>query len=135
MKKVLTIGVFDLIHRGHVELFKRAKQHGDFLIVAVHDDEHIKKKQVVQSTEERLYMVKSIRYVDDAVPYGDFDKDIFKIDFDVLVMGEDQQYFPHLIYAQQWCKENGKEVIILPRTKSISSSDLRESVVKKMTNV
>lgn len=133
MKRVITIGVFDLIHRGHVELFRRAKQYGDYLTVWVHEDNYIEKKGVVQSTEERIYMCKAIRYVDDAIPYGNLDEDIVKHDFEVLVCGEDQQKFPHFIYVRQWCKEHGKEFVVLPRTEGISSSIIRSSVVQKKT--
>lgn len=67
MNKILTFGVFDLLHRGHVELFRRARALGDYLIVAVQDDEYIKlfkpDSVTANSLSERMYMIKAIRYV------------------------------------------------------------------------
>ena len=68
MKKILTVGVYDLLHIGHIELFRRAKNLGDFLIVAVQESDVILKykpnAKIVYGTKERMYMVQSIRYVD-----------------------------------------------------------------------
>ena len=130
MKKILVAGVFDIIHRGHVELFRRARQYGDYLTVWVHADEFIKKKGCVQSTAERVYMCSAIRYVDEAVPYGNLDEDIVNADFDVLVCGEDQLDFPHFIFARQWCASHGKEFIVLKRTEGVSSTEMKEKIVK-----
>ena len=128
MKRILTFGVYDLMHIGHVILFKRAKDLGDYLIVAVQDGEQIQKykpnAQMVYSTEERLFMVSSIRYVDEVVIYKDVDVDIQKIDFDVFAKGPDQNH-QGFKKAEEWCIKNGKTVITLPRTEGISSSMLR----------
>lgn len=128
MKKILTFGVYDLMHIGHVILFKRAKDLGDYLIVAVQDGEQIQKykpnAQMVYSTEERLFMVSSIRYVDEVVTYKDVDVDIQNIDFDVFAKGPDQNH-QGFKKAEEWCIKNGKTVITLPRTEGISSSMLR----------
>ena len=111
MKKILTFGVYDLMHIGHVILFKRAKDLGDYLIVAVQDGEQIQKykpnAQMVYSTEERLFMVSSIRYVDEVVTYKDVDVDIQKIDFDVFAKGPDQNH-QGFKKAEEWCLKNGK---------------------------
>ena len=129
MKNVLTFGVFDMLHIGHILLFKRARELGDRLIVAVQDGDFILKYKpgtnMVYTTEERLYMVSTIKYVDEVIVYRDVDKDIMNVDFDILARGEDQihQGFQR---AVQWCKSNNKEVVILPRTEGISSSLLRE---------
>ncbi len=128
MKRILTFGVYDLMHIGHVILFKRAKDLGDYLIVAVQDGEQIQKykpnAQMVYSTEERLFMVSSIRYVDEVVIYKDVDVDIQKIDFDVFAKGPDQNHHGFK-KAEEWCLKNGKTVVTLPRTEGISSSMLR----------
>ena len=129
MKRVLTFGVFDTLHRGHIRLFERARQYGDFLIVAVQTDENILKYKpginIINTTEERVYMVGSIRYVDMVVCYDDVDQSIKSIDFDVFVKGEDQT---HLGFqkAVEWCRNHGKEVIVLERTKGISSTQIRD---------
>ena len=76
-KTVLTFGVYDMLHIGHILLFKRAKEYGDKLIAAVQDGEVILKykpdTRVIYTTEERLYMVSTIRYVDEVALYRDVD--------------------------------------------------------------
>ena len=128
-KTVLTFGVYDMMHIGHILLFKRAKEYGDKLIAAVQDGEVILKykpdTRVIYTTEERLYMVSTIRYVDEVALYRDVDVDIQNFDFDVLVLGQDQNH-AGFQRAIQWCRENGKEVVRLPRTEGISSTLLRE---------
>lgn len=128
-KTVLTFGVYDMLHIGHILLFKRAKEYGDKLIAAVQDGEVILKykpdTKVVYTTEERLYMVSTIRYVDEVALYRDVDKDIRNFEFDVLVLGQDQNH-AGFQRAVEWCREHGKEVVRLPRTEGISSTLLRE---------
>ena len=129
MKKVLTFGVYDMLHLGHILLFKRAKELGQKLIVAVQDDSVVTKykpkAQMVYSTEERVYIVSTIKYVDEVIIYKDVDVDIKNVDFDILVKGPDQK---HLGFqrATDWCNANGKEVVVIPRTEGISSTFLRE---------
>lgn len=131
MKTVLTFGVFDILHRGHVVLFEKAKSYGDRLVVAVQDGDTVLKYKpeatMINTTEERLYMVRSVRFVDDVVIYRDVDKDIPGFDFDILVLGGDQNH-EGFRRAVEWCRENGKEVIRLPRTEGISSTLLRENM-------
>lgn len=133
MKTILTFGVYDMLHIGHILLFKHAKElypnEECRLIVAVQDSDSILKykpgTKMVYSTEERLYMVSTIRYVDEVMTYKDVDTDIQTIQFDVFAKGPDQvhQGFQN---AMEWCKKNGKEVVVIPRTEGISSSMLRE---------
>ena len=133
MKKILTFGVYDMLHIGHILLFKHAKElfpgKDCRLIVAVQDSDFILKykpdTKMVYTTEERLFMVSSVRYVDEVVTYCDVDKDIQKIDFDVFAKGPDQCH-PGFQRAVEWCKANGKEVVVIPRTEGISSTMLRE---------
>ena len=128
-KTALTFGVYDMMHIGHILLFKRAKEHGDRLVVAVQDGDFILKykpeTRIIYTTEERLYMVSTIKYVDEVVIYRDVDKDIQHIDFDILVLGQDQNH-AGFQRAITWCREHGKEVVRLPRTEGISSTLLRE---------
>ena len=118
-----------MLHIGHMLLFKHAKELGDRLIVAVQDGDCIQKykpeAKMVYSTEERLYMVSIIKYVDEVVVYKDVDKDIKKIEFDVFAIGPDQNH-TGFQRAIQWCKAHGKEVVVIPRTEGISSTMLRE---------
>lgn len=129
MKTILTVGVYDMLHIGHILLFKHAKELGDKLIVAVQDGDFILKykpgTKMVYSTEERMYMVSTIKYVDEVVVYQDVDKDIQNIDFDIFAKGPDQQH-AGFQRAVEWCKVNGKQVVTVPRTEGISSTMLRE---------
>lgn len=129
MKTVLTVGVYDMLHIGHILLFKKAKELGDKLIVAVQDSDVILKykpnTEMVYSTEERCYMVSTIKYVDEVVVYKDVDVDIQNIHFDVFAKGPDQIH-SGFQKAVEWCEKNGKEVIVIPRTEGISSTMLRE---------
>lgn len=130
-KKVLTVGVYDLLHKGHVELYRRAKGLGDYLIVAVQDSDFILKykptAQVMNSTEDRKYMIKSIRYVDEVITYTDVDKIIQEVDFDVFVTGPDQNH-AGFQRAIKWCEEHGKEHTVLARTDGVSSSELKAKI-------
>lgn len=137
-KKVLTVGVYDLIHKGHVELYRRAKGLGDYLIVAAQDSDFILKykptAKVLNSTEDRKYMIKSIRYVDEVITYTDVDKIVQEIDFDVFVTGPDQCH-EGFKRAIRWCEEQGKEHIVLGRTDGVSSSELKAKIAEKTKNV
>lgn len=133
MKTILTVGVYDMLHIGHILLFKHAKElfPGEEcrLVVAVQDGDYILKykpgTKMVYSTEERMFMVSSVRWVDKVVEYKDVDVDIKNIDFDVFAKGPDQQH-AGFQRAVEWCKANGKEVVTIPRTDGISSTMLRE---------
>lgn len=133
MKIVLTFGVYDMLHIGHINLFKRAKELGDRLIVAVQDGEIVKKykpaAEVQYTTEERIFMVESIKYVDEVISYEDVDKDIKNINFDIFAKGPDQIH-EGFVRAVEWCDNNGKEVVIIPRTEDISSTLLRFKSLK-----
>jgi glycerol-3-phosphate cytidylyltransferase len=133
-KKVLTVGVYDLLHKGHVELYRRAKGLGDYLIVAAQDSDFILKykptAKVLNSTEDRKYMIKSIRYVDEVITYTDVDKIVEEVDFDTFVTGPDQCHagFQKAII---WCEEHGKEHVVLGRTDGVSSSELKAKIAEK----
>lgn len=131
MKRVFTVGVYDLLHIGHVHLFRRARKLGDHLTVAVQESEVVTKfkpgTNLVYSTEERMYMVKAVRFVDAVVPYSDVSDIVRDVSFDVFVVGPDQNH-EGFLKAIQWCRDNGKEVVVLPRTEGISSSWLKEQI-------
>ena len=131
MIKILTFGVFDLLHIGHILLFKRAKELSEGssrLVVAIQDSEFIQKYKpntnLVYTQQERIFMVNSIKYVDEVVVYRNVDTDIKTIDFDIWVKGPDQNH-DGFKRAEQWCYQNNKKVVTLDRTDGISSSDLR----------
>ena len=133
MKTILTFGVYDMLHIGHILLFKHAKElfpeDECRLVVAVQDGDLILKykpgTKMVYSTEERMFMVSAVRWVDEVVIYKDVDVDITQIPFDVFAKGPDQQHIGFQ-RAIEWCRNNGKEVVVIPRTEGISSSMLRE---------
>ena len=133
MKTILTVGVYDMLHIGHILLFKHAKElfpnEECRLVVAVQDGDYILKykpgTKMVYTTEERMFMVSSVRWVDDVVTYKDVDVDIQNIDFDVFAKGPDQNH-EGFQRAMEWCKANGREVVVIPRTEGISSTMLRE---------
>lgn len=133
MLKILTFGVYDMLHIGHILLFKHAKElfpdEECWLIVAVQDGDYILKykpeAKMVYSTEERMFMVSSVRWVDEVVTYKDVDVDIRNIDFDVFAKGPDQKH-AGFQSAVTWCENNGKKVMTIPRTEGISSTMLRE---------
>lgn len=128
MKRVLTYGTFDLLHWGHIRLLKRAKQLGDYLIVALSTDEFnaIKGKKAYHSYEERKMMLEAIRYVDLVIPESNWEQkseDIKKYYADVFVMGDDWRgKFDEL---QSLC-----EVVYLPRTEGISTTKIKEDLEK-----
>lgn len=130
-KKILTVGVYDMIHIGHVNLFRRARALGDFLTVAVQSSDFVLKykpsAKLVYSTEERMYMVRAIRFVDDVIVYEGVDEIVKVADFDIFVTGPDQIHsgFQNAI---QWCKDHGKEHVVLGRTEGICSSWLKEQI-------
>lgn len=131
MRKIFTVGVFDLLHKGHIELFRKAKHFGDYLIVAVQDSEVVLRykpqSQLLFNTEDRIYMVNSIRYVDKTIIYREVNEIVKNIDFDIFIVGADQNH-AGFQQAIKWCQENNRQVIILPRTEGISSSILKTLV-------
>lgn len=104
------------------------------VIVAVQDSDVVLKYKpnttLLYSTEERIFMVQAIRYVDDVVVYQSIDEIVKKVPFDILAVGPDQNH-EAFQRAFEWCKENGKQVVVMPRTKGISSSELKIKIKKE----
>ena len=128
MKKVITYGTFDLLHWGHINLLKRARELGDYLIVAISTDEFnaIKDKKAYHSFENRKMILESIRYVDKVIPEDNWEQkkeDIIREGVDVFVMGDDWKgKFDEL---SDVC-----EVVYLPRTIGISTSKIKTDLFK-----
>lgn len=129
MTKVLTVGVYDYFHLGHLRLFKNARKLGDYLIVAVQDGNFILKTKpdakVLYTTEHRKELVGALRVVDEVVTYTDIDVTIKNIDFDVFAIGEDQNH-DGFQRAIKWCNEHGKRVVRMKRTPGICSSGIKK---------
>lgn len=115
MKKVITYGTFDLLHAGHINLLRRAKELGDYLIVVVSTDEfnwNEKQKRCYFSYEERKKLVEAVRYVDLVLPEENWEQklsDIKEYKVDTFVMGDDwkekfdflKKYCDVIIYQEQ----------------------------------
>lgn len=128
MKKVLTYGTYDLLHIGHILLFERAKQLGNYLIVAVSTDEfnNQKGKKSYYNYDIRKKMVESICYVDQVIPENDWNQkisDIQKYDVDVVVMGSDWKNDSRFEQLRKYC-----DVVYLERTPGISTTQLKEEL-------
>lgn len=123
MKRILTYGTFDLLHRGHVRLLERAAALGDELIVGLSTDEfnRIKGKHAYMSYADREYILKAIRYVDRVIPERSWDQkvaDVQRYHIDTFVMGDDWQ--GKFDFLKDYC-----EVIYLPRTQDISTTKIK----------
>lgn len=134
MSKVLTFGVYDYFHLGHLRLFKNCKKYGDYLIVAVQDGDYILKykpnAKVLYTTEERVEIIESLKQVDEVVVYQAVDETIKNIDFDIFAVGGDQNH-EGFQRAIKWCEDNNKKVVRLERTPNICSSDIKKELVKR----
>lgn len=133
MNKILTFGVFDYFHLGHLRLFKQCKQYGDYLIVAIQDGDYILKykpdAQILYSTQERYEIVNAIRIVDEVIIYQSINVETLeKISFDTLALGEDHKGGRFDI-AIGWCREHSKNVVRLKRTEGISSTEIKRRLI------
>lgn len=133
MVKLLTFGVYDFFHLGHLRLFKQCKQHADYLIVAVQDGDYIIQykpdAKVLYSTEERVEILQSLRIVDEVVVYDTVSiETLKKIDFDILALGEDHRGGRFDI-IEKWCIDHNKKVVRLKRTEGICSSDIKKEII------
>lgn len=126
MKKVITYGTFDLLHVGHINLLRRAKELGDYLLVAVSTDEFnaLKDKKAYYSYEDRKTILEAIKYVDEVIPENNWEqkiKDVQDNDIDIFVMGHDWE--GKFDFLKDYC-----EVIYLPRTEGISTTKIKEDL-------
>ena len=129
MRKVITYGTFDLLHYGHINLLRRAKALGDYLIVAVSTDEFNwieKHKKCYFSYEQRKHLLESIRYVDLVIPEENWDQkvsDVKEFRVDTFVMGNDWE--GKFDFLKDHC-----EVVYLPRTPEISTTQIKQELKK-----
>lgn len=129
-----TSGVYDLFHIGHLNLLINAKSLCDQLIVGVTTDELVtyKNKKAVIPYQERLEIVRSIKYVDAAVAQEDMDKFKMweKLKFDVVFVGDDWYQSPKWEEIEDKFKDVGVRVIYFPYTKGVSSTLLNDVLSK-----
>ena len=131
MKKVLTYGTFDILHYGHIRLLKRAKDLGDYLIVAISSDEfnRLKGKEPYYSYEVRKEMLEAIKYVDLVIPENNWEQkinDVKDYDIDVVVMGSDWSGSERFEHLRELC-----DVVYLDRTEGISTTQIKENMKVK----
>ena len=129
MKRVITYGTFDLLHYGHINLLRRAKQLGDYLIVALSTDEfnRLKNKTSFFDYEKRKLLVEAIRYVDLVIPENTWEQkisDIRKYEVDVFVMGDDWKN--KFDYLKDYKKD--LEIVYLSRTPEISTTKIKSEL-------
>ena len=131
MTRVITYGTFDLFHYGHLELLRRAKGLGDYLMVAVSTDAFTtveKGKDCTRPYIERAAIVAANKYVDVVIPEVSWEQkpgDVKNHDIDIFVIGDDWSGK----FDEQLCKLC--KVIYLPRTNGISTSDIKKTIVRK----
>lgn len=128
MKKVITYGTFDLLHVGHINLLRRAKEYGDYLIVVLSTDEfnRVKHKEAYYSYENRKAILEAIRYVDEVLPETCWEqkvKDVVDNQVDVFVMGDDWK--GEFDFLKEYC-----EVVYLSRTEGISTTKIKNDLHK-----
>ncbi|OFS62734.1 glycerol-3-phosphate cytidylyltransferase [Nosocomiicoccus sp. HMSC09A07] len=126
MKKVITYGTFDLLHVGHINILKRAKDLGDYLVVAVSTDEFnsLKHKEAYHSYEDRKLILEAIKYVDEVIPENTWDQkreDVKNHNIDTFVMGHDWE--GEFDFLKDLC-----EVVYLPRTEGISTTKIKRDL-------
>ena len=131
MKKVITYGTFDLLHYGHINLLRRAKSLGDYLIVGLSTDEFNNKeknKECYFDFENRKLLLDAVKYVDLVIPEKTWEQkvsDIQKYNIDVFVIGDDWKgKFDYL-------EDFGIEVVYLPRTKEISTTKIKKDLNRR----
>ena len=130
MKRVITYGTFDLLHYGHINLLRRARELGDYLVVALSTDEfnwNQKQKKCYFPYEERKRMLEAIRYVDLVIPEESWEQktsDVDKYKIDIFVMGDDWK--GKFDFLQEQC-----QVVYLPRTPEISTTRIKQDLKSK----
>lgn len=132
MRRVITYGTFDLLHYGHINLLRRAKELGDYLIVVLSSDEFNlkeKNKKCYFTYEQRKMLLESIRFVDLVIPENNWEQkrtDVHEYYIDTFVMGDDWRG------KFDFLEEEGVKVVYLPRTPEISTTQIKADLnVKK----
>ena len=134
MIKVMTSGVFDTLHLGHINILTRAKQQGEYLIVGIQDDESVKKSKGRYPTlnfDEREKQVKALPFVDEIVKYSDVDQRGLwsQIKPDIVVQGDDYVHSGDRTKALLYLKEQNIRLMLFPRTEGISSTEIKQRII------
>lgn len=128
MTRVLTYGTFDLLHWGHIRLLKRAREQGDYLVVALSTEEFNegKGKKTYHDFETRKAMLEAVRYVDLVIPEEHWDQkigDVKLLEIDKVVMGGDWEGDPRFEILKDYC-----EVVYLDRTEGVSTTKIKNDL-------
>lgn len=132
MKRIITYGTFDMLHYGHINLLKRAKEMGDYLIVVLSTDEfnwNSKQKKTYFSYDKRKQLLEAIRYVDLVIPEESWDQKVSDVQLyqvDKFVMGDDWRGQFDFIES-----ETNTEVVYLNRTPEISTTQIKKDLNAK----
>lgn len=132
-----TTGVFDLFHIGHLNILKKAKEQCEYLIVGVSTDEVVEKykhKVPIIPYEERKKIVEAIKYVDEVIPQTSIDKieALKKLDFNVMFHGDDWKGSELYKKIEYEFNKKGVEIVFLPYTSGISSTELIKKIERKV---
>lgn len=124
-------GTFDLFHVGHLNLLRRARRECDYLVVGVHKDASHKGKETFIPFEERMEILKNIKFVDKVIESEKEDSDVYKkgiVKYDKLFVGSDYKGSERFNQYERFFKDKGVEIIYFPYTKGTSSTQLRENI-------
>jgi len=126
MKKVITYGTYDLLHVGHINLLRRAKELGDYLVVVLSSDEFnaIKHKSAYHCYEDRKIILEAIKYVDEVIPEYKWEQkiqDVTDNNIDIFVMGDDWK--GEFDFLKDYC-----EVVYLTRTEGVSTTKIKNDL-------
>ncbi len=126
-------GTFDLFHIGHLNMLRRAKQYCDFLVVGVHKDASHKGKTAYIPFEERVDIVRSIKYVDEVIMSEPEDSDVWTkgiVKYDYLFVGSDYKGTERFECYEKFFKDKGVKIVYFPYTQGTSSTQLRKVIAK-----
>lgn len=133
--RILTVGVYDYFHYGHLRVFQQAKEiaPNGYLIVAVQESDYIRKFKpeavVYYPTDIRCELIRALRCVDEVITYRDVSEIVQTAEYDIFAVGEDQQH-EKFRDAIAWCQQHGKAVVRLHRTPGISSRMIKGDLMK-----
>jgi len=128
LKKIITYGTFDLIHTGHINILRRAKEMGDYLIVAISTDDFnsLKNKKAYHTFKNRKVVLEAIRYVDEVIPESSWSQkinDVVVHNIDIFVIGDDWE--GEFDFLKEYC-----EGVYLPRTIGVSTTKIKRDLYK-----
>ena len=130
-------GTWDLFHIGHLNMMKRAKQYCDFLVVGVHKDASHKGKDTFIPFEERMEIVRNVKWVDQVIPSLPEDSDVYKtgqVKYDMLFVGSDYKGTERFNRYEEYFADKGVKIIYFPYTRSTSSTQIRNLIISRQNN-